>query len=110
MEWVRFTITAVLLAVSVFSFASASLGVYSFGFIMNRIHASGIGDSLGLSTAALAVMISSGEAAVILKLILIVCFMWCTSPVSTHFIALIEYYMNKNLGDYVVREDQHDAS
>lgn len=110
MEWVRFTIVALLLAVSVLSFATAMLGVYIFGFIMNRIHASGIGDSLGLFTAALAVMIGSGETAVVMKLILIVCFMWCTSPVSTHFIALIEYYMDKNLGSYVEREDRHDAS
>ena len=61
MEWVRFTLTAVLLACSVFCFASAVLGVYSFGFILNRIHASGIGDSLGLFCAVLAVMIGSGE-------------------------------------------------
>ena len=110
MEWVRFTITALLLAISLFSFVSAMLGVYGFGFIMNRIHSAGIGDTLGLLCAALAVMIGTGEAAVIMKLILIICFMWCTSPVSTHFIALIEYYMDKDLGSYVVREDQHDAS
>ncbi len=110
MEWVRFALTAVLLAIAIFSFASAILGVYIFGFIMNRIHASGIGDSLGLFCAALAVMIGSGEAVVILKLFLIVCFMWCTSPVSTHFIAQIEYYMDTKLGRFVKREDQNDAS
>ena len=108
MEWVRFALTAVLLAASVFSFASAVLGVFSFGFIMNRIHAAGIGDSLGLFCAVLAAMIGSGEPAVILKLILIVVFMWCTSPVSTHFIAQIEYYMDQKLDDYVEREDKHD--
>ena len=105
MEWIRFALTALLLALALFSFASAVLGVYRFGFIMNRIHASGIGDSFGLLCAALAVMISSGEVAVILKLILIVGFMWCTSPVSAHFIAQIEYYMHRNLNDYMERED-----
>ena len=110
MEWVRFAITAILLVLAVFCFASAVLGVYSFGFIMNRIHASGIGDSLGLLSAALAVMTASGEAAVILKLVLIVGFMWCTSPVSTHFIAQIEYYMDQTLNSYVEREDQHDRA
>ncbi len=110
MEWVRFVLTAILLAISVASFASAVLGVYSFGFIMNRIHASGIGDSLGLFCAAAAVMLGSGELVVILKLILIVIFMWCTSPVSTHFIAQIEYYMDRKLDSYVEREDQNDGS
>ena len=52
MEWVRFALTAVLLACSVFCFASAVLGVYSFGFILNRIHASGIGDSLVIFSRA----------------------------------------------------------
>ena len=110
MEWVRFTITAVLLAVSVFSFASAILGVYSFGFIMNRIHSAGIGDSAALLFVVLATIIGSGEIMTILKLILVLVFMWCTSPVSTHFIGQIEYYMNLHLDQYVEREDKHESS
>ena len=105
MEWFRFALVAFFLALAVFSFASAVLGVSRFGFIMNRIHAAGIGDTLGLFSAALAVMIGSGEAAVILKLILIVVFLWCTSPVSTHFLAQIEYYMDRLLHEHVKRED-----
>ncbi len=108
MEWVRFAMTAILLAVAVFSFGSAMLGVYQFGFILNRIHASGIGDTLGLFCICLAVMIGSGELGVILKMCLIVGFMWLTSPVSTHFIAQIEYYMDQKLDDYVEREDKHE--
>ena len=106
MEWIRFALTAVLMAASVFFFASAVLGVFRFGFVLNRIHASGIGDSLALFCMAAAVMISSGEGAVILKLILILIFMWCSSPVSTHFIAQIEYFMDSKLDSFVEREDR----
>ena len=108
MEWFRFILTAVLLAVSVIAFASGVAGNFRFGFVLNRIHAAGIGDTLGLLCAALAVMIGSGEAAVILKLILIVVFMWCTSPVSTHFLGQIEYYMDDTLDEHVRREDEDD--
>ena len=108
MEWIRFAFVAFFLALSIFSFVSAVLGVSHFGFIMNRIHASGVGDTLGLASAAIAVMIGTGEIAVILKLILIVVFMWCTSPVTTHFLGQIEYHMDRTLNDHVEREDRHD--
>ena len=108
MEWVRFFLTAILLAASVIAFASGVAGNFRFGFVLNRIHAAGIGDTMGLLCAAAAVMIGSGNAAVILKLILIMVFMWCTSPVSTHFLGQIEYHMDRKLDSYVDREDRHD--
>ena len=110
MEWVRFWLTAVLLILALIAFASGVIGNFRFGFVLNRIHAAGIGDTLALLCTALAVMLGSGDAVVILKLILIVGFMWCTSPVSTHFIAQIEYYMDQTLNSYVEREDQHDRA
>ena len=108
MEWVRFALVAFFLALALFAFASAVLGANHFGFIMNRIHASGVGDTLALGCTALAVMIGTGEVAVILKLLLIMVFMWCTSPVTTHFLGQIEYHMNRELDDYARREDRHD--
>lgn len=112
MMWFRFILTAILLGVAVFSFASAVLGNFRFGFVMNRIHAAGIGDTLGLSSVALASMIGSGETMTILKLLLIVVFMWCTSPVSIHFLGEIEYYMDSSVDAHTKRydrkEDSHD--
>ena len=108
MEWVRFILTAVFLVTALAAFASGVLGTFRFGFVLNRIHAAGIGDTLALFCTVLAVMIGTGDIVVILKLILIVAFMWCTSPVSTHFLAQIEYYMNQKLDSYVEREDEHE--
>ena len=108
MEWVRFFLTAVLLVLGLAGFASAVLGNFRFGFVMNRIHAAGIGDTLGLLCTAVAVMIGTGDPVMILKLILIVVFQWCTSPISTHFLAQIEYHMNRHLDDYVEREDEYE--
>ena len=108
MAWFRFALTAFFLALSVFSFATAVFGVSQFRFVMNRVHAAGIGDTLGLGAVVLGVMLGSGEAAVAAKLLLVVVFMWCTSPVTTHFIGQIEYHMNRSLSKYVKREDLHE--
>ena len=40
----------------------------------------------------------------ILKLILLVGFMWNTSPVSSHFLSQVEYYTNPNLYDHMKRK------
>lgn len=108
MEWVRFWLTALLLIGSLAAIASAVLGNYRFDFIMNRIHSAGIGDTLGVFLAALAVIIGMGQPSVILKIILVLVFLWCTSPVATHFIGQIEYYMDDSLDEHMRREDVDD--
>ncbi len=101
MEWIRFAITAFLLLAACFSFIAEVFGLYRFGFVMNRIHAAGIGDTLGLFCVVLASMVSSGFRFVTLKYLLLIFFLWFTSPVSTHFLGQVEYYTNPNLRDFV---------
>ncbi len=102
-EWIRFFITAGLLLFGLCAFAASVLGVYRFGFIMNRIHAAGIGDSLGLLTVSMAMMVSMGLSMDTIKMLLILVFMWFTSPVSTHFLSQVEYFTNPDLYRYVSR-------
>ncbi|MBQ9065220.1 MAG: monovalent cation/H(+) antiporter subunit G [Blautia sp.] len=101
MEWVRFFITAALLLLGLFSFISAVTGVYRFGFVMNRMHAAGIGDTLGLLCIILALAVQSGLDMDTLKLLLLIFFMWFTSPVSTHFLSQVEYYTNREKERYM---------
>ncbi len=109
-EWIRFALTAACLIAGVFCFASAVTGVFRFGFIMNRMHASGIGDTLGLFLVIAGLVISSGISFDSLKLALLVFFMWFTSPVSAHFLGQIEYYSNRNLYRFVERKEGTDGS
>ncbi len=104
LAWIRFAITALLLIAGLFGFACAVLGVWRFEFVMNRMHAGGIGDSFGLMCVILSLIVSSGSGMDALKLALICLFMWCTSPVSSHFLAQIEYFTNPFLYDHVRRE------
>ena len=108
MEWIRFWITAILLGLAILAMVSAVVGNKKFGFILNRIHAAGIGDTAALFLAALGVIIGVAELFPCLKIGLVVVFMWFTSPVATHFLGQIEYYMNKDLSQYVRKEEIHD--
>ncbi|MBP3870199.1 MAG: monovalent cation/H(+) antiporter subunit G [Faecalicoccus sp.] len=103
-EWVQFYIVAFILCFGLFAFVCAALGVYRFGFVMNRMHASGIGDSLGLFCIVLAMMIYFGFQFDTIKMVLILVFMWFSSPVSAHFLSQIEYYTNSHLYEFVKRK------
>ena len=93
-EWIRFICVALLLLTGIAAFVIEVLGVFRFGFVMNRMHAVGIGDSFGLMCVITSMILSSGPCAASLKLFLLVLFMWLTSPVSTHLLGRIE--MNTN--------------
>ena len=103
--WIRFLLTAVLLIAALCCFASAVSGVWRFGFVLNRIHAAGIGDSLGLLLMAAALIVGNGLNMTSLKLMLLVVFLWLTSPVSSHFLSQIEFYTNPELYDHVSWDD-----
>ncbi|MCR5006670.1 MAG: monovalent cation/H(+) antiporter subunit G [Clostridiales bacterium] len=103
-EWIRFAVTAALLFVAMVSFSAAVIGAYRFGFVLNRIHAAGIGDTAGVFFVILSLLISAGSGLDTVKLILIVLFLWFTSPASSHFVSQVEYYTNPHLFRYVDRQ------
>ena len=96
-EWIVFIISALLMVTALVCFTSAVIGVYRFGFILNRMHAGGIGDSLGFLCAVSSVMIATGLNIDLLKLMILILFMWFTSPASSHFLSQVEYYTNDQL-------------
>ena len=100
-EWIRFWIVAVILGFGILAFILEVAGLFRLGFVMNRMHASGIGDSFGLGCVVAAMIIASGLNLDSLKLFLLVLFMWLTSPVSTHFMSRIEVNTNPNIAHYV---------
>lgn len=105
LEWIRFAISAVLLILGLCSFAAAVLGAYRFGFVMNRLHAAGIGDTAGIFLIIASLVVARGPVPDSLKLIVLVFFLWFTSPVSTHFLGQVEYYTNPLLRKYVKRDE-----
>ena len=103
LEWFRFALTAVLLTAGLVFFAGAVLGNCRFFYVMNRVHAAGLGDTMGLLLVLLALAVSAGSVLEIGKLFLPLLFLWCSSPVSSHFLSQIEYYTNQSLYDHMDR-------
>ena len=104
-EWIRFWIVAVLLCIGIFCYVLEVVGIFRFGYVLNRMHASGIGDTMGLLFIVLSLMIASGRNLNTLKILLLIIFMWLTSPTSTHFLSMVEMRTNPYLDRYVSRRN-----
>ena len=104
LDWLRFWLTAACLAGGLLFFAGAVIGNCRFRYVMNRIHAAGLGDTLGLFLTALALSLSAGSLVDALRLWLPVLFLWITSPVSSHFLGLTEYYTGTRLYEHMERK------
>ena len=96
-EWVRFLVGAVLLLCGLGTFLIEMIGVYRFRYVMNRMHAAAMGDTLGIGASLVGLMIMSGFNFTTLKLFLIIVFLWFSSPVSSHLIARLEVATNEEL-------------
>ena len=102
-EWARFWLTAVILLIGLLFFAGAVLGNCRFAYVMNRVHAAGMGDTMGLFYVVLAAAIGASGVFEAVKCFLPLLFLWICSPVSSHFLALIEYYREPRLYEHVKR-------
>ena len=100
-EWIRFWITAFFLAGGLLFFIGAVIGNCRFAYVMNRVHAAGLGDTMGLVCVTLGLICGAGSFFEAGKLLLPPFFLWLCSPVSSHFLAQIEYFTNKNIYDHM---------
>ena len=72
---------------------------------MNRMHAAGIGDTAGIFLVIASLAVASGLQMGTWKLLILVFFLWFTSPVSTHFLGQVEYYTNPVLRKHVKKAE-----
>ncbi len=97
LEWLRFSLTALLLVCGLFVLTVGVIGVYRFQYVLNRMHAAAMGDTMGLLLAMLALIVSAQDIFTALKLLLIVVFLWIAGPVSSHLICRLEVATNDHL-------------
>ena len=95
LEWIRFGLTAVLLIIGLFLMATGVIAQYRFKYVLNRMHAASMGDSLGLFLVVVAMCISAPDIWTVVKLILVSLFVWITSPTGSHLIARLEMTSNE---------------
>ncbi|MCD8023380.1 MAG: monovalent cation/H(+) antiporter subunit G [Lachnospiraceae bacterium] len=89
-EWIQFVVGAVLLLLGLGIFAVEMIGVYRFKYVLNRMHAAAMGDTLGIGFCLVGLIVMNGLNLTSLKLFFVVCFLWFSSPTSSHLIARLE--------------------
>ena len=73
-----------------FVFFSAVLGLFRLNYVLNRMHAAAVGDSLGIFCVLIGLILLHGWTLSAGKTLMIFVFLWLTSPVASHLIAEME--------------------
>ena len=96
-DWIRLIIGSAFLVGGLIVFFTEIFGVFHFRYALNRMHAAAMGDTLGIGSCLIGLIIFSGVNFTSLKLLLIIVFLWFASPVSSHVLARLEVATNDNL-------------
>ena len=83
--------------------ALALYGVYHFRFVLNRMHAAALVDTLALSLTIIGLMLLCGSGAYIPKLLLILLIQWIGSPIASHMVARLEVRSDPRAGEHMTR-------
>ena len=94
LDWFRFVLTAVLMLAGLFVLLVGVVSQYRFRYVLNRMHAAAMGDTMGLLFCLLSLTVSAPDVWMVLKLLLIILFLWLASPVGSHLIARLEVTIN----------------
>ncbi len=89
-EWILFGVSALLLVSGLFLMLTALVAQYRFTYVLNRMHAASMSDSLGLGLVLLSLCLGNGDGWLIAKYLLVILFVWLTSPTAGHLIARLE--------------------
>jgi len=96
-ETLRFVLCALLLGLGLIFEICAVIGVFRFHYVLNRMHAAALGDTMGILMIMLGLAVASGVNLLSLKLLLLVFLFWTASPVASHLIGRLELVTNEEL-------------
>ena len=111
--WIVFALVAFFVLASLFMIFCGILGVYKYKYVLNRMNAAALIDTLALLLMNIGLVIatiyryassgefSSGTVLTIFKIFLIVVVMWLTSPISGHLISKLEYVTNEKIEEEI---------
>ena len=96
-DWIRLILGSAFLICGLVIFFTEIFGVFRFHYVLNRMHAAAMGDTLGIGSCMIGLVIFSGINFTSLKLLSILAFLWFASPVSSHVLSRLEVATNENL-------------
>ena len=97
MEVLKYLIAMVLILSGVVIACISTFGIFKFKYVLNRMHAAAMCDTLALMFTLLGVAVIYGFSFTTLKLIIIISMLWLASPVSSHLIARLEVATNEEI-------------
>jgi len=110
MEALRFILGIAFIVLGLLVFVIQLVGVFKFRYVLNRMHAAGMGDTMGISLCLVGTMFLFGWTFTTLKVALIVAFLWLASPVASHLIARLEVTTNEELEKYCKVEKEEEEA
>ena len=110
LAWFQFILSACFIGIGLIIIILSVLGVYRFRFVLNRMHAAAMADTLGILFIILGLMTANGFNMVLVKFLSIIAFMWIASPVSGHLITKLEYLTNEHLDRYCRFEKRENSA
>ena len=96
-ETLRFILCALLIGIGLIFEICAVIGVFRFHYVLTRMHAAALGDTMGILMIMLGLAVASGVNLLSLKLLLIIFLFWMASPVASHLIGRLELTTNEEL-------------
>lgn len=109
LEWIRFLAGAVFLLIGLGIFVIEMIGVFRFRYVLNRMHAAAMGDTLGIGSCLLGLIIMCGWNFTSLKLLLVILFLWLSSPTASHLIARLEVTTDEESEKHYRRLEMQDG-
>ena len=106
-DWIIFIISNILILVGLFFACSAVIGLYRFNFVVNRMHAAAMNDTLGILLVLMGLMIQSGFQYATLKMLIIIIFFWFASPVSGHLITKMQITIDKHEAQFEGKKPEY---
>ena len=97
LDYIRLIVGAALILIGVAIFFIQLVGVFKLKDVLSRMHAAAMGDTIGIASTLLGVIVLTGLNFTSLKVALIIIFLWMASPVSSHLISRLEVVTNENL-------------
>ena len=106
MDVIRLIACAILTVCGLCCLVSGVVGVFRFKYSLNRIHAAALMDTVGILLMLLGVICAIGFDVTCLKILVVIGFLWLTSPVSGHLIGRMEITINDELDQVMTVADR----
>ena len=94
---ITFFFSALLIISGMAVLAVGVIGIFRFKYVLNRLHAAAMLDSLGLLLILAGVMVIRGFSYDSAKLLMMIALFWIASPVCSHLLSSLEVFTNQNL-------------